>query len=208
MKKILIVDDQKSSREYLDLVVREHFDVVGLLEDATATINFLRKHKVDVILMDIYTSKKVNGILISKDIKEKYPNIKIIIVTFLLEYKFIELAKSFDIEGFFYKDHSSENLCSIIQRVLDGEKVYPSNIPSVSIGTASSNEFTKKELKVLKCIVNGKRHADICAELGITRNTLNYHIANIKSKTGYDNILKLAIDIVMQKFIVPDIENQ
>ncbi len=207
MKKILIVDDQKSSREYLKFIVKDHFDIVGFLEDADLSMDFIKRHKVDIILMDIYTSKKNNGILVSKEIKEKYPNIKVIIVTFLVEREYIEQARRFDIDGFFYKDHTDENLCMVINRVLNGEKVYPDTMPMVSIGIADSAEFTKKELKVLRCIVNGKKHADICEELDITRNTLNFHIANIKAKTGHDNILKLAIDIVMKKFIVPDLDD-
>ena len=67
-----------------------------------------------------------------------------------------------------------------------------------------ASDFTKQELAVLQMKVNGYSHQEICEKLHITRSTLNYHIANLKGKTGYENILKLAIDVSMKKFMIAE----
>ncbi len=206
MYQVLIVDDQKSSRELMRYLLLEdsNYQVVGLLDEASKAQEFCEKQRVDIILMDIYTGKKEQGLEVSRLIKASFPNIKIIIVTFLVESLHIEQAKKFGLEGFWYKDHSKESLLEIMKRVLEGEKVFPSEAPKVMVGLAKATEFTKQELKIVKSIVNGYSYQEICERLEISRSTLNFHIANIKSKTGYDNILKVAVDVAMQKFIIAD----
>ena len=206
MYNVLIVDDQNSSRELMKYVVSEdsNYQLVGMLEDAEKTEIFCRYKKVDLILMDIHTANKENGIKASSVIKKIKPQIKIIIVTFMVQQEHIEEARKAGCEGFWYKDHSSEKLLEVMNVVMGGGTVYPDKLPEVTIGLAKSTDFTKQELNVLKLKVNGYSHNETCEKLGITRSTLNYHIANLKGKTGYDNLLKLAIDVSMKKFIISD----
>ncbi len=206
MFSLLIVDDKKSSRELMRYVVSEceEFKLVGVLEDAQNAPDFCKSNKVDLILMDIYTGGHENGIECAGLIKKSYPNTKIIIVTFLVQPEHVDKARAAKLEGFWYKDHSSSRLVEVMKKVVAGETVYPDKLPTITVGLAKSTEFTKQELNVLKLMVNGYAHVEICEKLKITRSTLNYHIGNLKGKTGYDNLLKLAIDVSMKKFIISD----
>ncbi len=208
MYNVLIVDDQKSSRELMKYVVSESedFTVVGSIDDAALTLEFCKFNKVDLILMDIHTAGRENGIDNAAIIKQKKPLIKVIIVTFMVQVNHLEKAKACGCEGFWYKDHSTTKLLEVMDKVMSGEKIYPDTLPVISIGLAKTTDFTKQELEVLRLKVNGYSHKEICDNLCITRSTLNYHIANLKGKTGYDNILKLAIDVSMKKFIIADVE--
>ncbi len=206
MYNILIVDDQKSSRELMHYIISENNDyrLIGSLVDAQKAPDFCKINKVDLVLMDIHTAGHENGIESAKIIKEANPATKVIIVTFLVRQEHIDKARAAGCEGFWYKDHSNCRLLDVIQNVMKGEKVYPDKLPVITIGLAHASEFTKQELKVLQLKVNGYSHTEICNQLNITRSTLNYHIANLKGKTGYDNILKLAIDVSMKKFMIAD----
>ncbi len=209
MFNVLIVDDQKSSRELMQYIVSESdkYTLVGALESASKAESFCKNNKVDVILMDIYTDGKENGISSAKQVKAYNPKIKIIIVTFLVQKEHIENAKAIGCEGFWYKDHSTQKLLLVIDEVMSGKTIYPDKLPIVKIGLAKASDFTKQELHVLQLKVNGCSHTETCEILGITRSTLNYHISNLKGKTGYDNLLKLAIDVSMKKFIISDAIN-
>ncbi len=206
MYRVLIVDDQQSSRELMCYAAseRENYQVVGALEDAYDAIDFCKNNSVDLILMDIYTAKKENGIEVSKIIKENNQNIKIIIVTFLVAQEHIDKAREYGLEGFWYKDHNDQKLVDVMNLVMEGNIIYPDSLPNIVVGLAKASEFTKQELVVLKHIINGYQYSEICQMLNITRSTLNYHIANLKSKTGYESILKLAVDVAMQKFIIAE----
>ncbi len=206
MYKVLVVDDQKSSRELMRYVVLESEDykLVGAIEDAEKALEFCENNSVDLILMDIYTAGKEKGIKSAAVVKKAKPNIKIIIVTYMVQHEHVERAKEVGCEGFWYKDHSEKSLLEVMNQIINGENVYPDKLPEIVIGLAKASEFTKQELKVLKLKVNGYSHAETCEYLGITRSTLNYHIANLKDKTGYTNLLKLAIDVSMKKFIISE----
>ena len=206
MYNVLIVDDQKSSRELLQYVIADSdkYKLIGSLEDSEKSNEFCLNNNVDLVLMDIHTAGRENGIKNAKIIKSNKPNIKIIIVTFMVQQEHIDKARAAGCEGFWYKDHSSVKLLEVMDKVMEGEKIYPDKLPVITIGFAKASDFTKQELIVLKLKVNGYSNTEICEQLSIARSTLNYHISNLKSKTGYDNILKLAIDVSMKKFMIAD----
>ncbi len=206
MYNILIVDDQESSRKFMqyELAGNDKYKVIGALADATEAESFCRNHKVDLILMDIQTNGQETGLQSSKKVKAYDKKIKIVIVTFFVEQEHINIAKKIGCEGFWYKDHSTMAVSEVIDKVMDGQIIYPEETPVVMIGCAKSSEFTKQELAVLKLLVNGASRHAISEKLDIKENTVDYHIKNLKSKTGYESILKLAVDVSSKKFMIAD----
>lgn len=206
MYNILIVDDQESSRQFMQyaLASNEQYKVIGALADSTEAESFCRTHKVDLILMDIQTNGQETGLQSAKKVKAYNKNIKIIIVTFYVEQEHIKIAKKIGCEGFWYKDHSTITLSEVIDEVLQGSIIYPGKLPVIMIGCAKSSDFTKQELAVLKLLVNGASRLTISEKLDIQKNTVDYHIKNLKSKTGYDSLLKLAVDVSSKKFMIAE----
>ncbi len=206
MHNVVIVDDQKSSRDLLKYMISEsdNFRMIKSIDNSDNCLEVCYSHNVDLILMDIYTAGKENGIKNATLIKKNYPKIKIIIVTFLIQKEHINNALSVGCEGFWYKEYSDVKLVDVMSGVMNGEIIYPNMIPSIYIGYAKTSDFTKQEVKILKLIVNGYSYKEICKELKITRSTLNFHICNVKSKTGYDSTLKIAIDVTRKKYIIAE----
>ena len=206
MVHVLIVDDQRTARQMLEYAVSkdEKYSLVRSIENAALVEMYCTRGEVDLILMDVYTAYRESGLEAAAKIKKNYPAIKIIIVTSLPEHSFIQKAREAGCESFWYKDFGEENLLSVMDRTMAGESVYPDAAPVLQIGEAKSIEFTKRELEVLKEKVNGCSNQEICERLNIKKSTLDYHINNILSKTGYPNTMRLAMDVVEQKFIIPD----
>lgn len=205
MKKVLIVDDAITIRTLFENIITEsdRYELAGSLENAKAALPFCMRSQVDVILMDVYTKDKENGLEAAKAIKENFPNIKIIIATSLPEESFLEKGREAGCESFWYKEMGEVGLLDILDRTMAGECVYPDKTPSVQIGLAKSVEFTQMEMKVLRCLCNGKLNKDIAEELLLSENTVKFHINNMLQKAGYSNRYQLAIDAVEQKLIVP-----
>ncbi len=205
MKRVLIVDDAVTIRTLFEAIISksEKYELAASLENANAALPFCMRSHVDLILMDVYTKNKENGLEAAKEIKEKFPNIKIIIATSLPEVSFLEKAKEAGCESFWYKEMGEVGLLDIFDRTVNGESVYPDSTPSVSIGLAKSLEFTPMEMKVLRCLCNGMLNKEIADELFVSENTVKFHINNMLQKAGYSNRYQLAIDAVEQKLIVP-----
>ncbi len=204
MYKVMIVEDQKMIRCLLESYINSdsQYQIVYSLAGANQAIDILQKDSVDLILMDVQTQYRENGLLAVKKIKEKKPQIKIIVVTSLVDYEVLQQAKKYGANSLWYKDGDEEKLMSIIRDTLAGKRIFPDDPPVVQIGTAKSNEFTRGEMRVLRCLVKGLSYAAIADELGIEVTTVKYHITNMLQKTNLKNKLQLALVASETKLVV------
>ena len=205
MTRVLIVDDSVTVRTLFESIIEEsgEYSLAGSLENAKAALPFCMRSPVDLILMDVYTKDRENGLEAAREIKKEFPDIKIIISTSLPEESFLEKAHDAGCESFWYKEVGEYKLLDVMNRTMRGEHVYPDATPAVSVGLAKSVEFTPMEMKVLRELCNGKLNKDIAKELCMSENTVKFHINNMLQKAGYSNRYQLAIDAVEQKLIVP-----
>lgn len=207
MKRVLIVEDQRMPRENMELMITEsgRYELAGSIGDADLALARCCRSPVDLILMDVCTSGSRDGIDAAAEIKTKFPNIKIIIVTSMAEVGFLDRARAAGADSFWYKDISRERLIDIIDRTMAGEKIFPAATPSVRLGLADSTELTAREIAVLRLVCDGLEYGEIAAKLKISERTAKYHVSNILSKTGYANKTRLAIAVTNKKFIIPRI---
>ena len=148
---------------------------------------------VDLILMDVVTENGESGLVASEKIKKKFPNIKIIIVTSMPECSYIKRAKKIGVEGFWYKEINEQPILSIMEKVINGEIVYPEQLQPVKVGLALSNEFTEKELIILRLILGGYSNVEIAQKLGVSPGVIKNHVANMLLKTGFRSRTQLAV---------------
>lgn len=148
---------------------------------------------VDLILMDVVTENGESGLVAAEKIKKKFPNIKIIIVTSMPECSYIKRAKKIGVEGFWYKEINEQPILSIMEKVINGEIVYPEQLQPVKVGLALSNEFTEKELIILRLILGGYSNVEIAQKLGVSAGVIKNHVANMLLKTGFRSRTQLAV---------------
>lgn len=191
----MIVDDQFISRQLFEMYVKssESYEVVYSIESAAFADAFVLKHSVDLVLMDILMNDGSNGLDAAARIKKNCPDIKIIAVTSMPEYSWMDHARRIGIESFWYKEASRETILDVMDRTMAGESVYPDSPPTVRLGLASSAEFTERELEVLRVMTTGISNAAIARKLNITENTVKNHIRHMMEKTGCESRTELAI---------------
>lgn len=205
MTNVLVVEDQRMPRENIERILADskRYRLVASIGDASLALMSCRRHPVELVLMDVCTAGSKDGILAAAEIKEWKPQIKIIIITSMVEAGFLKRAKEAAVDSFWYKDISKEELIDVIDRTMAGEHIFPKKTPCIKIGLASSDELTPTEIEVLRCICDGLEYDEIASIRGITVNTVKYHVSNILQKTGYANKTRLAIAATNQKFIIP-----
>ena len=111
MIKVLIADDQALIRESLQIVLSAHQDieVVGTVGDGLEVLEFLKTNRPHVILMDI-RMPNLDGVLCTKQVKEQYPNVKIIILTTFDDDDFIFSALKHGASGYMLKGVFTDEL--------------------------------------------------------------------------------------------------
>ena len=205
MINVLIVEDSKISRDSLERQISEisDYSVFTTIENAANAEILCMRGGIDLILMDICTADNESGLKAAMRIKKLYPRIKIIIMTSMPEHSFIEKARASGCDSFWYKEYGSISLPEICRRTMEGESVFPEASPVLRIGLTNSNDFTERELNVIRELVIGRTYSEIADQLGITENTVKFHIKNIMSKTGFKNTLQLVSDVVEKRMVLP-----
>jgi len=202
MLKILLVDDQKV---LLDAFVNalskeEDFEIVGSLTEARIADIACQRFGVDAVLLDICTDGGVTGLEAISRIKESSPKTKIIIMTGFPEMSFLERAKKSGADSFIYKSNTMEEFVSCIRRTVAGEHCYPDVQKEYTFG--DYNEvLSERELEILRYFSEGMSRKEIADALFISPSTVNYHINNMLLKTGYKNLMGLALEAANKGYI-------
>lgn len=206
MIKIIVIDDHVLLRDMItDTLNSENdFEVVGVSDDAKNALDLCADLKPNILLMDVCTANNSNGISYAKLVKEKYPDIKIIIMTGVLDINFINESKNAGIESFIYKSISKPSLIATVRNTADGYSMYP-NSNSDSKNNILS-KLTDKEVQVLTLYCKLLDKDEVAEALSISPRTLKSYIHSIYEKTGFNNLNKLAIYCVSNDLIVANLE--
>lgn len=204
--KVVIADDFLMSRQVFENAINscEDFEIAGSFATATEASDYVEKHRVDLVIMDIVMNEGSNGLKAAKDIKDIRPETKILIVTSMPEVSYINRAQQTGVESFWYKEVQEQPLLDVMRRTMAGESVYPENTPVVNLGNAVSTEFTEREIEVLRLLVDGSSNKEIADSLNITERTVKMHIANMLQKTGFRSRLELAVKARTGGLVIPD----
>ena len=205
-KRVMIVDDQSISRKLFELYIQAsgRYETVFSLESAAFADTYVLKNHIDLVLMDILMNDGSNGLEAAARIKKNRPELPIIAVTSMPEISWMQKAREIGIESFWYKEVSEESILDVMDRTLAGESVYPQVSPDVSIGLASSREFTDRELEVLREMTTGASNAAIARKLSIAENTVKQHIRHMMQKTGCESRTELAIQARVSGLVIPE----
>ena len=202
--RVMIVEDQTMIRSLLESYFRaeDGYRITASIPGAKQAVEVCRTSSVDLILMDVQTENRENGLTAVRQIKAIQPKSKIIVVTSLIDCAVLDEAKRAGADSLWYKDGDEGTLMQVVSRTMAGEHIFPDAPPSVEIGTAMSAEFTKGEMKVLRCLVRGLSYNEIAKDLGIEPSTVKYHVINMLQKTNLENKLQLAIAATEAKLVV------
>jgi DNA-binding NarL/FixJ family response regulator len=195
-RKIVIAEDHKLFREGLKALLesKKEFEIAGEAEDGIEAIRCVRKSNPDLILLDL-SMPRLGGISVIKEIKNQFPQIKILALTIHESDQYVLEAFESGVDGYCVKDASRDELLVAINSVLNG-KTYIS--PGISdkvlegylegrkkIKTRTSwDTITQREREVLKLLGEGYLNKEIAELLSISVKTVEKHRANIMNKVN------------------------
>ncbi|MBQ0064880.1 MAG: response regulator transcription factor [Firmicutes bacterium] len=209
MIKVLIADDQELIRQSLEIVLSAHkdIDVVATAKDGLEVIEKVRKHHPDVILMDI-RMPNMDGVYCTKEIKEKYPNIKIIILTTFDDDEFVFSALKYGASGYLLKGVSMDELYKAILTVVDGKAMINPDIAAkvlkifsqmaisnyaIQVNPENVSEISNAEFRVIQQVGYGLTNKEIAKNLFLSEGTVRNYISSILSKLQLRDRTQLAI---------------
>lgn len=202
--RVMIVDDQYVPRQLFEMYVKgsDDYELVRSVESAAFADTYVLTGDVDLVVMDIVMNDGSNGLEVAARIKKAMPKVKVIAVTSMADASWIDQAREIGIESFWYKEASEDTILEVMDRTMAGESVYPGSAPKLKIGQASSDDFSAREIDVLRVMTAGVTNAAIAKELGISENTVKMHVKSMMEKTGCRSRTEIAIKARVSGMVV------
>ena len=199
--KLLLIEDQGLLLDGLALSLEAsgEIEIVGKFKDIADYFNYEDKNKVDVILADVCCANNHNSIDYIKEIKQNNPNIKIILMTSVMEISFIDRAKNVGADSFVYKTIPTKELITIINSVMNGYGTFPiSKREEISF----LKDLTDNELNIVRLYCQGNNRKEIAQKMSFSESTVKNAITLILEKTGFASMSKFAIWLMQNGYIV------
>lgn len=196
-QKILVLDDHKVFAESLKAVLESHNFIVKNVTDGNLAIKYLQSDEYDVVITDV-EMPEISGIDFLKRVKEiektlsKTP--KYIVLTSYTKTTVFKQLFNLGIDGYLSKNVSQLELLSVIKKVLQNEKYFEKSIYDAFLKANSNSaeiEFTKRELDVLRLIMEENTTSEIADKLQISPYTVEGHRKNLLQKTNSKNVVGL-----------------
>ncbi|MFD2520147.1 response regulator [Emticicia soli] len=212
--RILIADDHKFILDSLELLIAtmpEH-EVLGTYTSGTEVLKALEEfNNVEAVLSD-YNMAELNGIEMTRQIKQRFPQIKILLLTVSEDAETIKEAFEAGVSGYVMKKAGKAELQRALQTIASGEKYYSESVvfellnrdkkiaDLVQESTAASL-LTEREVEIIRLIAREMSTNQIAEKLFISPATVETHRHNILKKLGAKNSIGIVMYAVNNKLV-------
>lgn len=202
--KILLADDHPIVAESLAILINmmDDFEVIGTVNNGWEVLSFVETNEVDLVLSDLHMPV-MNGIETTIRLREKFPHIKIMLLTMSEETVIIKEALVAGIDGYMMKNIERKELQTALRQVANGQKYYSQAVvmrlaeipnPATASGKDEISEhmpLTPREIEIMQLIIQELTSAEIAEKIFISPTTVETHRRNLMKKLGVSSALGL-----------------
>lgn len=209
MIRVLITDDHAIVRDGLRQIVSETSDiaVVAEAENAAETVDRLREHHVDVLVLDLNLPDR-NGLDLLVQLRASYARIPVLVLSVNREAAYAVRLMKAGAAGYIGKDSARDQLVEAIRKVARGEKyLSPALAENVALHLVDGGEkqgheqLSNREFQVMVLIASGKPPREIAAALNLSVKTVGAHRARILQKMGLRNNAEIVQYVLTHKLM-------
>jgi len=207
--RIILTEDHQLLRDGIKaLIASENIEVTGEASTGAELWKLLENEQPDIILMDI-SLPDTSGIELTRLISERYPRIRVLILSMFKDESFIHQAIKAGAKGYLHKNTTREEMLIAIDTVYSGNDFYSDNISKIILKSyidkakmntkeeANTHDIlSKREIEILVMFANGFINKEIADRLFISIRTVESHKNHIMQKLNLKTqveLLKYAI---------------
>ncbi|KGA96533.1 chemotaxis protein CheY [Alkalihalobacillus alcalophilus ATCC 27647 = CGMCC 1.3604] len=224
--RIVLIDDHQLFREGVKriLAMENDFEIVADGEDGSQAIDLVEKYQPDVILMDI-NMPNVNGVEATKSLIERYPNIKVLILSIHDDESYVTHVLKTGAAGYLLKEMDADALIEAVKVVASGgayihPKVTHNLIKEYRRLATEDDEheesigyreveyrkplhiLTRRECEVLQLMTDGQSNRAIGETLFISEKTVKNHVSNILQKMSVNDRTQAVVEAIKSGYVV------
>ncbi len=194
---VVIVDDDALVLSSLETILKANkIDIVANGNNGEEAVSLFKKHKPDLLLMDI-RMEKMNGIDATEKILSEFPDAKILLLTTFQDEEYITKALKFGCKGYILKQNIAM-LIPAINAVYAGGTVFdseiieklPSSKPERKI---FEKDLSEKETDILEYVAEGLNNKEIADRLSLSEGTVRNYVSTILEKLNLRSRTQLVV---------------
>ena len=192
--RIIVADDHPVVRGGLVALLRTipSLDVVGEAADGETAVRLTHEYRPDVVLMDV-RMPGMDGVEATRQIREKTPESRVLILTMYDDDATVFTAMKAGAQGYLLKESEQDDIVRAVHAVVAGEAIFGPGVaarvlgyftepPPAVVADYPFPELTQREREVLDLLAQGKKNADIAAELFVSPKTVSNQLTAIFAK--------------------------
>jgi DNA-binding NarL/FixJ family response regulator len=194
--RVILADDHVVVLQGLKGLIHaeDDLEVIALAQNGDELLDCLSRYEADVVVMDL--EMPYHGFKVLAEIRQRKLPVRVVVLTAFGDGDSIQSALELGAEGYALKTESPIQLIEAIRQVASGRIIFPRSAqrwitsrraPTNIEQTTPTVELSPREWEVLSHSSRGLMNTEIAIQLGVSENTIRYHLKNIYSKIGVTN---------------------
>lgn len=204
---LAILDDEPLILAALKAELAAVFDIRFAVTTDTEFYQSLTKEIPDLVLLDILLNDNKSGVDVVRVLREKYPQVKILILSIDNRRETFRRLLDLGIDGFVSKKASPTEVVHAIDTILSGKKYYGKDVSRLvreiqtSMLSGAEPILTQREVDILYACCEGKSSTEIGQALHMSPRTVEAHKQTLFFKLAVDNTTELIVTAIRQGII-------
>lgn len=200
---LVLADDHPIILDGLESLCQQEkdFKVLARCLNGEETLQAVRKHRPDVLVLDIRMPKR-SGLEVLRQMQQEKLSSRVVLLTAAVDEQEVVEALNLGVAGVVLKEMAPELLVQCIRKVSAGEQWLEKRSVGRALDRMMRREtgmrqmagvLTPREIEIVRMVATGLRNKEIAGKLSITEGTVKIHLHNIYEKLGVDSRLALTL---------------